>query len=146
MSGIFDDLVIPSRPFRENRPFGKGDQIGRWPDAQLVIKTRNSTYAFHIEGGDWETAFTLAYTTNETAQQWVGERVILGTHGSVQKLITEVLYGRLSVEFDLPALQQMVGRPYSFQVMDWKGMYGCDRELIAEWRITTVRSVELQIA
>lgn len=144
---IFEFADLTPR-FRENRAFEARDQFkgGFYPNAQLVIKTQNSTYAFLVEGGAWETRFKLSYTTNETAQQWVGERVLLGKHGTVEDLVTEVLYGRKSVEFHLPALQQLVGKPYSFRVMEWKGMYGIDREQIAEWLITRVKSVELQVA
>ena len=149
MSGLFDNVVCGPRPWRTHRAFTMEDQwkgSGYWPNAQLVVHTQNSVYAFLIEGGSWETRFTLAYTTNSTAQRWVGERVTLGKSGSVERLVTEVLYGRKSVEFDLPALQQLVCKTYSFTVWDWKGSYGCDREKVAEWLITTVRRVELQVA
>lgn len=117
---------------------------GMYPNAILWIATKSSEYQFRIEGGGWETSFTLAYTTNTTAQQWIGERITLGSgvSGTVQTLITEVLYGRQPVKA-LNALQQLVGRTYGFTVWDWKGSYGCDKEQVARWNITEIQSIQL---
>lgn len=147
MLDVFNDS---DRPWTERRPFEAGDQgahMGYWPNAQLVIHTLHSTYAFRVEGGAWDTCFTLIHTTNATAQEWVGDRVTLGSgvSGSVQTLVTDVLYGRRSVE-ELDLLQQLVGRRYSFTVWDWKGAYGSEKEEIDTWLVSSIQSIQLQAA
>jgi hypothetical protein len=145
---MFDSVVAGPRPWSMKRAFTADDQwkgSGFYPAAQLVLHTQNSVYAFLIEGGGWDTPITLRYTTNATAQQWVGERVVLGKHYSVENLLTAVLYGARPVS-SLDLLQQMLGKPYSFSVYDWSGMYGSDRTQLAEWLITSIRRVELQVA
>lgn len=131
-----DDLFTADDQWREWK--------GAYPSARLRIVTRNSTYVFAIQGGAWETSFTLEETTNVTAQHWVGKRITLGSGvaGTVQTLVTEALYGRRTIG-DLAALQQLVGRPYGFTVWDWKGMYGCDKEQVARWNITEIQSIAL---
>jgi len=147
-NGMLANLTFTPRPFKDNRRrFEAKDQwtgSGMWPEAHLVVKTSNSVYVVHIQGGSSQTLFTLDYTSNETAAQFEGDQVTLGVSGNANTLLTDVLYGRREVA-DLKKLNTLVGRSgWLLTFEDGKGMYGCESEVTGRWQITTIQSIELR--